>query len=60
MDWGVSPTWPMTGISASTIASTSFRRFFEAPSILTAAAPPSLRNREAFRTVSSALRWNEK
>ncbi len=39
MDWGVSPTWPMTGISASTMASTSFSRFFEAPSILTAAAP---------------------
>ncbi len=53
MDWGVSPTWPMTGISASTMASTSFSRFFDAPSILTAAAPPSLRKREALRMVSS-------
>ncbi len=55
IDWGVRPTWPMTGISASTMASTRRSRFFEAPSILTAAAPASLRKREALRTVSSAL-----
>ena len=52
--WGVSPMWPMTGIPALTIASI-VRALRTPPSIFTAWAPPSRRNRPALATASSAV-----
>ena len=54
-DCGVSPRWPITGISAATIASTMGMRLCP-PSSLTEEAPART-SRAALRTVSSTLTW---
>ena len=51
-DCGVRPMWPMTGISASRMASTTGIRL-RPPSSFTASAPPSRTKRPAWRTASS-------
>ena len=55
IDWGVSPTWPITGISAPTRASTILARLAP-PSSFTAWAPARMRA-AALRTVSSTDTW---
>ena len=55
-DCGVSPMWPTTGISASTMRSTRRARF-SPPSIFTASAPASLMKRAALRSASRWLTW---
>ena len=54
-DWGVRPRWPMTGISARMMASTTGSRA-RPPSSLTAWAPARIRV-AALRTASSVPRW---
>ena len=57
-DCGVRPTWPMTGMPASTIDSHA-GAIGPAPSSLTASAPASLTKRIAFSTAFSSETWNE-
>ena len=55
MDWGVRPTWPITGTSASTMALIMSTRL-RPPSSLTAWAPARI-NVAALRTVSETDTW---
>ena len=54
-DWGVSPRWPMTGISARMMASITGSRA-RPPSSFTAWAPARIRT-AALRTASSTETW---
>ncbi len=55
----MSPTWPITGMSAARIASTAGRMRLP-PSTLTAAAPASARKRPAFSTARPGSTWYER
>ena len=54
---GVSPTWPITGISAVTMRSI-VAAIATPPSSFTAWAPPSFTQRTALRSASSGEIWN--
>jgi hypothetical protein len=58
-DCGVRPMWPITGISASRIASMVWMRDAFAPSTFTACAPAWMK-RPALRTDSSTDTWYER